>query len=229
MDAEQVDAARIAEAIADGEILRVRYDAGSQAGSVRDILPLSVDARFVRARDETMRPKRFRLSALWLVGAEAEVTYVPRRVQRVEVDPQALTAGWAFAVRMPAFAPAFDIALTPRTKTDIHTGKKWKVMRWTQGSPPEYEFDVGDVFHYPAAVAEGGEWGSWPQIVSLQVKDSDANGVSVRRTVTVYGKSAAKALIWRATYEEFLGLLREGPASPQWETLIVPARTISGS
>ncbi len=76
MDPEQLDAARIAEAIADGEILRVRYDAGSQAGAVRDILPLSVDDRFVCARDVTGRPKHYRLSALWLVGANAEITAI---------------------------------------------------------------------------------------------------------------------------------------------------------
>lgn len=207
----------VAAAIENGEILRVRYDAGSQAGTIRDIRPLALDGARVRARDGGGLPKSYFLSKLTIESVDAVVTYILRKgAKRRIVDPVALTKDWAFAVPMPSFADAFDIAATFRIHNDLKTGVKTRLSVWTQGSPPEYQFERGDSFCHPAAVTSEGEWGSHDSAFNLQVVESSAANVVIRFRGFRRGVRVLRKDDISLSYEDFLNILKFGPSHPLW-------------
>lgn len=203
-------------AAAKGERLRISYDEGSQPGAVREIWPVRIQGPFLLAFDgQTPRPKKFRLDFLSIEPDDAEITYRPRRLRRAEVDPNNFFAGFAFEVARPAFLPAFDFMLSERVVTV--RGMKHRRRAWTQGWPPQFQFDQGDVFPFPSA-----EWrersGLCAELAVLQVRDG---GHRIMR-VTAFVRSGSKWLA-RADAElspaEFVDVLKNGPDSAFWQVL----------
>jgi hypothetical protein len=74
--------------------------------------------------------------------------------------------GWTMAVPT-CFRPALDIQLTVRVKN------KKKGLEWTEGSPPIYEFGVGDVFYDNSAAYEQ-DWRKTLKVLKFAVQVEDA-------------------------------------------------------
>ena len=214
-------AARIQEAIEDGEILRVRYDHGSQPGTVRDIRPVSVLGDRTRAHDEASTvPKVFILKYLEIVGSDEPTTYIARKTKRKTIPgPTYVTDGWHFFAPMPTFAPAFDIAHSARKRVDLHTQKKVTIRVWTQGDPPAYQFAEGDVFHHPVAAATDA-WGSVEEHSCMQILEADEESVEIAFMAFRAGAPETQARKIKLSMEDFLGILRDGPNAPQWAKIL---------
>lgn len=220
MSAEPATAERLEEAIVDGEILRVTYLGGTQPGTVRELRPLAVEGVYLKARDRfSRRPKHFFIAKLLIESADTPLTYTPRHSKRVEIDIETFSSGWAFSCPMPGFADAFDIARTERKRRDIQTGELIVTSIWTQGSPPEYAFDVGDTFLWPAT-ARDGEWGEHPFVVALQVVEADGD-VTIRRSIFRNGKLKGRPQALALDHAEFVELLRHGPERDTWRKLTI--------
>ena len=84
---------------------------------------------------------------------EANDTPEAKRSKRVEMpEPHNFVADWFFRIPIPAFLSAFDITLTERARTErssegLKVRNAWYV--WSQSSPPEFSFAVGDIFYAP--------------------------------------------------------------------------------
>ncbi len=206
-------------AIEDGEILRVRYDGGSQPGAVREIRPLALDGRRLRARDVSPRPKWFFLAKLAIVPLETPLSYVPHKSKRKPADPRAFVQGWRFLVPMPTRADAFDITSAKRTRTNVRTGKKEIYWVWTQGDPPEYQFQIGDTFHCPHEAARE-EWGTLETHYAVQVEACEGDNVVVRIHAFRFGRATESKRGLRLTAAEFLALLRAGLDPESWLRLV---------
>jgi hypothetical protein len=214
-------ALRMQAAIDDGEILRVRYDRGSQPGTVRDIRPVLIAGDRIRALDEaSVVPKVFILKYLEIVSVDEPTTYVVRKTKRKTIkDPASITKHWHFSVTMPAFAAAFDIASVSRKRTNLHTGKRTTVHIWTQGDPPVYQFDEGDLFHHPPEAATS-PWGLIARHQCIQIMDADDEIVEIAAQEFHHGKLHSRAHSVKLTIDDFLTILRDGPEAPPWKKLL---------
>jgi hypothetical protein len=109
---------------------------------------------------------------------------------------------------MPAFAPAFDILATDRKwkKGERPAGRSETYQAWTRGSPPQYAFASGDVFH-SADMASGATWAEQTRRgATIKVLAVDAEGV----TVSVHDHVAGAAEKRVISCAELEGLLRDG-------------------
>jgi hypothetical protein len=204
-------------AIAEGKSLKIGYDEGTQPGSVRLVRPVRYTERFLLAFDgQTAKPKKFRIDAYWVADKDEPVTYRPGRLRRVEIDPDLYFASFAFEIKRPAFLPAFDFMRSERTA--VIAGVKQRRRIWTQGVPPRFEFDIGDVLRFPSPYFRAIP-GFNRESVLVQVRESS------RRELRATAFRPWRAGSWRehrsATFvpSDFVDLLRAGPHSVHWTAL----------
>ncbi|MBY6239840.1 WYL domain-containing protein [Methylosinus sp. Sm6] len=222
-------ASRLAEAIENGEFLRIRYHGGTQPGTVREIRPAAVDANSCRAYDLTASSARmFLLKYVEIVGCDEPVTYRKDKIKRRRVsdifsnkrDARNVfvkhTDDWAFNVTT-VFAASLDIELSIGMSKDKMTKKKHTFHFVTVGVPPEYAFIPGDIFYYPRDAANK-NWGAVPFIWSLQVSESNTTSDDVEFTATRYRKASVDrqqiGLILGGA--AFARLLQFGPTTDEW-------------
>lgn len=222
---------RLSEAIEAGEILRIRYNAGSQAGAVRDLRPLIVDGVHLRAFDENeLRPKTFRLGLLEIVGLDVAVTYKANPIKRRKIGPAfkrsddaaayfaSITKHWAFHVPT-ALSDAIDIHFSKSTTTDKSTKKKASLYFISCGDPRQYAFQPGDVFHYPREAAIE-PWGSVDAHYCLQVMEGNLDEVIAFRALAfARGQTLFRKNRLTMAAASFAELLEHGLASPEWNRL----------
>ncbi len=211
---QRAKADRFEEAIETGEILRVRYDGGTQPGSIRDIRPLSVSGEKLRAYDETSaRPKLFYLEKIDVVSPDEPVTYTNRRIKTKVIDIKSHTKGWFFFVPLPLFASALGIYSAQRRRRDLKTGKDILHYVWIQAQPPVYDFEPGWTF-YNNALANRVPWGELAESLSIQVisQVSKAGNILITFKVETFcrGKLIATSGPLVSEVESFVETLRTG-------------------
>lgn len=99
----------------------------------------------------------------------------------IEFDDNDNAVGWVFDVNK-AFRQALDILFTERVEKAKQldgTTKKIKKNVWTQGNPPLYSFDIGDVFYKPHG-PRSMDWSEALKILqySIQVNDSKSDDMT---------------------------------------------------
>ncbi|MCW2317234.1 hypothetical protein [Rhodoblastus acidophilus] len=164
----------------------------------------------MRAIDESsVAPKAFLFAYLHIVDITEPVTYVARKSKRKRApQPDKFVEGWAFHLPMPAFAASLDLARVARIRVDLATKKKKTFREWTQGHPPQFSFEVGDIFYSDPSVRLLA-WGAVPEFYAIQVDASHENTVQFRliefrRGACVSVKAATLAM------NDFVTVLRDG-------------------
>jgi hypothetical protein len=220
---------KLADAIEDGEILRVRYHGGTQPGAVREIRPIFVDSVICRAFDLTvLRARSFRLERLEFVGSDEPVTYRPGKERRDKISAvftnkhdalrvlNKYTENWAFNVPM-LFADSLDVVVSIRVHKNKETKKESKLYFVSVGNPPDYAFRPNDVFHFPRNAAFGA-WGALARHWSLQVSKSDVSPDRIEFVAAsyVHGKVDRCRHEVSLSAGGFVNLLRFGPDAEEW-------------
>ena len=125
--------------------------------------------------------------------------------------PEAVVAGWAFGVPMPAFAAAFDVLHQPYLFTQILSdGGKRDVTRmlWTRGA--ELAFEVGDTFHSPPLPA--GPWGDQMKHLTHTIQVVGRQGDALQLSIHLWKAGTIEKRL--ASHRELAEWLATGLPAP---------------